>query len=246
MDCVVGLRCSCGRRLLCNDDLRRRRRYRFSPAALATRSHLAKSSRMKAAKSSGLPPAMSKPCRASVATTSGDFAASLEAAARRSMMSRGVPAGASNPNQPEVSNPVSPASEMVGRSGATLARRKVLEASASDGALQQRVAVVRRVRHEIGGDVAAGAAAVLDDELLAELLAERLREHARGDIARGAGGKTDDDAHRPRRIALRLGEPHGERGSTGYELQKSTTWKCHGGRSLNEGRHDSNPDRSAV
>src|SRR5690242_18338626 len=54
-----------------------------------------------------------------------------------------------------------------------------------DGALQQRVAVVRRVRHEIGGDAAAGAAAVLDDELLAEPLAERLREHARGDVARG-------------------------------------------------------------
>jgi hypothetical protein len=44
----------------------------------------------------------------------------------------------------------------------------------------------------------------------------------------------------------RLRDPHGERGSAGYELQKSTTRKCHGVRSLNEGRHDSNPDRSAV
>jgi len=40
--------------------------------------------------------------RASVATTSGDFAASLDAAARRSMMSLFVPAGASSPNHPEV------------------------------------------------------------------------------------------------------------------------------------------------
>ena len=79
-----------------------------------------------------------------------------------------------------------------------------------DGALQQRVAVVGRVRHEIGGDVAAGAAAVLDDELLAELLAERLRQHARGDVARGARTEADDDAHRPRRIALRLGDRDGE------------------------------------
>ena len=45
------------------------------------------------------------------------------------MISGAVPAGASSPNQPEVSNPASPASEMVGRSGATLARREALEAS---------------------------------------------------------------------------------------------------------------------
>src|SRR5262249_61283200 len=114
-----------------------------------------------------------------------------------------------------------------------------------DGALQQRVAVVRRVRNQIGGDVAAGAAAVLDDELLTELLAERLREHARGDVAGGAGGKTDDDAHRPRRVALRLGDRRGERGNAGYELQKSTARKCHGV-SLPERGHDGNPDRSAV
>src|SRR5262249_7191982 len=92
----------------------------------------------------------------------------------------------------------------------------------------QRVAVVGRVRHEIGGDIAAGAAAVLDDELLAELLAERLRQHARGDVARGARTEADDDAYRPRRIALRFGDPNGERGSAGRELQKSTTRKCHG------------------
>src|SRR5205807_10342889 len=97
-----------------------------------------------------------------------------------------------------------------------------------DGALQQRVAVVGRVRHEIGGDVAAGAAAVLDDELLAEPLGERLREHARGDVARGAGTEADDDAHRPRRVALRLGEPNGENGSAGCELEKSTAWEQHG------------------
>src|SRR5262249_30321852 len=103
-----------------------------------------------------------------------------------------------------------------------------------DGALQQGVAVVRRVRHEIGGDVAASAAAVLDDELLPEALAERLREHARGDIARRAGGKADDDAHRPRRVALRLGDPRDgrERGRAGCELEKSTPRKCHGVRSL--------------
>ena len=86
------------------------------------------------------------------------------------------------------------------------------------------------MRHEIGGDVAAGAAAVLDDELLPEPLAERLREHARGDVARGAGGKADDDAHRPRRVALRFGDARSgrERCRAGCELQESTTRKCHG------------------
>src|SRR5262249_31533221 len=95
-------------------------------------------------------------------------------------------------------------------------------------------AVVGRVRHEIGGDVAAGAAAVLDDELLPEPLAERLREHARGDIARGAGGKADDDAYGPRRIALRFGDSRSgrERGRAGCELEKSAPRKCHGVRSL--------------
>jgi hypothetical protein len=91
------------------------------------------------------------------------------------------------------------------------------------------------VRHEIGGDVAAGAAAVLDDELLAQSLGERLREHARGDVARGARTEADDDAHRPRRVALRLGEPNGERGSAGCELEKSTACKSHGVRSLKSG-----------
>jgi hypothetical protein len=74
-----------------------------------------------------------------------------------------------------------------------------------DGALEQRVAIVRRVRDEIGRDVAAGAAAVLHHELLAENSRERLREHARGDVARGAGAKADDDAHRARGICFRRG-----------------------------------------
>ena len=36
---------------------------------------------------------------------------------------------------------------------------------------QQRVAVLRRIRHQLGADHAAGAGAVVDDELLAEPLA---------------------------------------------------------------------------
>src|SRR5260370_34271062 len=47
------------------------------------------------------------------------------------MTSRGVPAGASSPNQPDVSYPGNPDSETVTRSGAALARRNPVEASAT-------------------------------------------------------------------------------------------------------------------
>ena len=47
------------------------------------------------------------------------------------MMSRSVPAGASNPNQPDVSKPVSPPSDIVGSCGAALARCDAVEASAT-------------------------------------------------------------------------------------------------------------------
>jgi hypothetical protein len=40
---------------------------------------------------------------------------------------------------------------------------------------------------------------------------------------------------------LRLGEPNGERGSAGCELQKSTACKSHGVRSLKPGRPDGTP-----
>src|SRR5262249_16857692 len=72
------------------------------------------------------------------------------------------------------------------------------------------------------------AGGIGEDEWGAEPLGEGLREHARGDVARGAGTEADDDAHRPRRVALRLGEPNGERGSAGCELEKSTAWERHG------------------
>ena len=47
------------------------------------------------------------------------------------------------------------------------------------GAEQQRVAVGRRARHRFDAERVAGAAAVLDVELLAEHLAQMRREHAR-------------------------------------------------------------------
>src|SRR5262249_5090732 len=63
------------------------------------------------------------------------------------------------------------------------------------GALEQRVSVLRRMGDEIGGNVAAGAGAIFDHELLAEEHTELLRQHSRGNIARGAGTETHDDPH---------------------------------------------------
>ena len=68
---------------------------------------------------------------------------------------------------------------------------------------EQRV-TVRWCPHDgFGADVAAGPRPVVDDELLAQPFREPLRDEARGDVGRTAGGKADDDAHRPRRIGLR-------------------------------------------
>jgi hypothetical protein len=55
--------------------------------------------------------------------------------------------------------------------------------------LQQRVAICGRLRDRLGADVAAGAGAVLNDELLAEALRQPLTHQARLDVGSPAGGK---------------------------------------------------------
>src|SRR5262249_8671663 len=67
---------------------------------------------------------------------------------------------------------------------------------------EQGVAVLRRARDQFGGDAAAGAAARLDHELLAEIAAQVLRQDARRDVGGGARTEAVDDAHRPRRVGL--------------------------------------------
>src|SRR5581483_12426741 len=94
---------------------------------------------------------------------------------------------------------------------------------------QERVAVRRRTHHRFGGDVAGGAGPHVDDELLAEFLAQRLGDQPRRDVGRAAGGLADDDMHRTRRVALRLGHASGERqrGGAAGETEKGATWKAH-------------------
>ena len=67
----------------------------------------------------------------------------------------------------------------------------------------ERVAVRRALRDEVGADRAGRAAAVVDHELLAELLGHLLEDDAPDDVVGAAGRENDDHAHRLRGIGLR-------------------------------------------
>jgi len=62
---------------------------------------------------------------------------------------------------------------------------------------QQRVAVGSCARDPREGDIAAGAAAVLDDDRLAQSVAERLLDDPRHDVVGAARRERDDEGHRP-------------------------------------------------
>jgi hypothetical protein len=65
------------------------------------------------------------------------------------------------------------------------------------GGEQDGVAVRLRVGDIAHADIAAGAAAVLDDEGLARRLAQRRGDDAANEVRRAAGRVGDDDLHRP-------------------------------------------------
>src|SRR5262249_57081054 len=76
---------------------------------------------------------------------------------------------------------------------------------AVEGAGQEQGGAVRGRAHDgLGGDIAAGAGAVLDDERLAEPFRQKLADQPRHDVDVVARGESDDDVHRPARIGLRL------------------------------------------
>ena len=73
------------------------------------------------------------------------------------------------------------------------------------GGEQQRVAVRRGLGRLARADGAARAGAVVDDQLLAQVLGHALRHHARHEVGGAAGRKGHDQAHRmrgPGRLAL--------------------------------------------
>ena len=71
------------------------------------------------------------------------------------------------------------------------------------GSEQQRVAVGRRLRHGGCAEHAARAAAIFDDDRLAELFAQPRRDDAGGHIDAAAGDERHDDLHRLIGIVLR-------------------------------------------
>src|SRR5437870_5608548 len=94
---------------------------------------------------------------------------------------------------------------------------------------EQRVALWWRTHDGLSSDIAAGARPILNDELLTEPLGEPLTYYARDDVNRMARGKSNDDAHRPRRIGLRpCNARHGgQRGGARGQVQEFAAGKFH-------------------
>ena len=67
------------------------------------------------------------------------------------------------------------------------------------------VAVGRGLRHQLGRDIAAGAAAVLHHDLLVQTIAEILRHDARDAVGNAAGRERHQESDVLRRILLRRG-----------------------------------------
>src|SRR5262249_116815 len=87
---------------------------------------------------------------------------------------------------------------------------------------KERIPVRGRVYDRLGGDIASRARPILDDKLLTETLRQPLSYQARHDVGGTTGGKSDNDAHRPGRIALRPSDARDSRqcGSAGGQMQK--------------------------
>ena len=92
---------------------------------------------------------------------------------------------------------------------------------------QHGVAVGRRGDRGLRCDIAAGAGAVLDHELLAEMVGQRLRHDARHGVDRAARRKAVDEAHRMVGIAAGL-RGAGKEGSEGQAKQGGAQTSGHG------------------
>jgi hypothetical protein len=93
----------------------------------------------------------------------------------------------------------------------------------------KRIAVGGGTRDGLSADVAAGTRPILDDKLLAEAFGKPWTNQAHDDLTRATGGKTHNDADRPRWIGLRPRDPrHGRKsGCTRCQMQKSTPGNFH-------------------
>ncbi len=97
------------------------------------------------------------------------------------------------------------------------------------GGKQKRVSVRGRVHDGLGADVAASSRPVLDDEGLPQPIGKPLTDQPRGDVDAAAGGKTGDNAHRPRRIIVRQCELRkgGSGDNAAGEFKEFTAEKFH-------------------
>src|SRR5262249_5670107 len=94
---------------------------------------------------------------------------------------------------------------------------------------QERVAVGRGTHDRLGANLAAATRPVVDNKLLAEPLRQPLSHQPREEFVYATCGNGHDDAHRLRRIDLRLrNSRHGrERGSARGQIQKISAGKFH-------------------
>ena len=96
-----------------------------------------------------------------------------------------------------------------------------------DGDDQQRVAVGRCFRHQLGADDAAGAGLVLDHELLAEPLAELRADDARQNVVEPARRERHDHPHRLVRIVALCGGRRNQHQARTDRHQQSRDCSCH-------------------
>src|SRR5215471_15514643 len=94
---------------------------------------------------------------------------------------------------------------------------------------QKRMAVRRRAHDRLGGDIAAGAGAVLDNERLAEPFRQPLADQPCNNVDVVACGEPDNDVHWSRRIGLRPSETRNgwQRRSSRCQMQKLSARKFH-------------------
>ena len=88
-----------------------------------------------------------------------------------------------------------------------LAIERRIDGDRPDRIDDQRVAVGRRARCELGADIPAAAGAIVDDERLLQALRQLLADHARQDVGGAASGEGDDDTHRSVGIVGCVREP---------------------------------------
>jgi len=91
----------------------------------------------------------------------------------------------------------------------------------SAGDEPDRVAVGRRFRDRIRGDVAAGTGLGLDDDRLPELFRESVGDDARQRVGRAASGKSMQQSDRARRIIV--GKRRAGRKTTSKKTAKKAT-----------------------